>query len=183
MQKVYANLDGDLGKLIQNRINTKKYFTIGEIKAILGSVAIGLDEMHRNKIIHRDLKPQNIFVCDDTFKIGDLGLAGIIKTDEMFRSQKGTPAYMAPEIINQVKYSYPVDIWSLGCIAYELYELAIPFNSPVLFQLLSDITNSKYPPLSNRYSADLRSLIQCMLLKDPSKRPTSKQVIEMISNI
>jgi serine/threonine protein kinase len=86
--------------------------------------------LNEKKIIHRDLKPANIFISKSgNLKIGDLGLGREISetTDNCF-TRVGTPLYMAPEIIKGEGYMYSCDVWSLGCVAYELVELTSPFR-------------------------------------------------------
>ena len=78
--------------------------------------------MKDNKVLHRDLKLQNILLAKDgTIKIADFGLAKILKdVGELTKTFCGTPTTIAPEIIEGKSYTFPADIWSLGCIFYEL---------------------------------------------------------------
>ena len=99
--------------------------------------------MHENKIIHRDLKPENILMSSDgsSVKIGDFGISIWIKEsqnsiknkilnytrDFMKRSVAGTGIYMAPEVLLGNPYGYDCDIWSLGCIVFEMAGGVKPF--------------------------------------------------------
>jgi NIMA (never in mitosis gene a)-related kinase 1/4/5 len=81
----------------------------------------GVDYMHNRKILHRDIKPMNVFIGkSDVVKIGDLGIAKIIKNNAAAETQIGTPHFMAPEIWRNEPYSYAADVWSLGCLLYEM---------------------------------------------------------------
>jgi NIMA (never in mitosis gene a)-related kinase len=80
--------------------------------------------------MHRDLKPANIFIdSKDNLKLGDLGLGRDFtsQTMEAF-SRVGTPLYMSPEVLQGSGYDFKSDVWSLGCIAYELCALISPFK-------------------------------------------------------
>lgn len=86
-------------------------------------LAVGF--MHANHIVHRDLKPQNIFVDSDmNLKVGDFGISKLLdSTAQHCKTSAGTPSYMAPEMMESQNYSYKADIWSLGCVIYEVCAL------------------------------------------------------------
>jgi serine/threonine protein kinase len=77
------------------------------------------------KILHRDLKPGNIFLDSNSdCKLGDFGLARVMNHESQFAfTTVGTPYYMSPEQLHDQKYNELSDIWSLGCIVYELCAL------------------------------------------------------------
>ena len=84
--------------------------------------------LHKKRITHRDLKPQNILLEGDFVKICDFGFAKEMSASTNFlRSIKGTPLYIAPEIIEPNPYTHKVDIWSFGIILYELATGKTPF--------------------------------------------------------
>jgi NIMA (never in mitosis gene a)-related kinase len=86
--------------------------------------------MHEKRIMHRDLKPANIFINGNSdLKVGDLGLSRQLssQTFEAF-SRVGTPLYMSPEVLQGKGYDWKSDVWSLGCIAYEMCMLRSPFR-------------------------------------------------------
>jgi len=87
--------------------------------------------MHSNNILHRDLKTLNIFLTkDNKIKLGDLGVAKILEDPENFVTSKvGTPYYLSPEVCEDRPYNNKSDIWSLGCILYELCSLHHPFEA------------------------------------------------------
>lgn len=77
------------------------------------------------------MKPGNIFLdANNDAKVGDFGLARVMNQDSMFaQTHVGTPYYMSPEQINEQKYNEKSDIWSLGCIIYEMAALRPPFKA------------------------------------------------------
>ena len=118
------------------------------IAQITKKILEGLKYLHQNKIIHRDLKPENILMSYDanSVKIGDFGISLWINENQnklqnkilnytrdfMKRSVAGTGIYMAPEVLLGTPYGYDCDIWSLGCIVFELAGGIKPFctNEP-----------------------------------------------------
>jgi serine/threonine protein kinase len=85
--------------------------------------------MKDNNVIHRDLKTENILLTKDkNIKISDFGLARLLTSlSEMASTECGTPTTIAPEILEGKKYTYSADIWSLGCVFYELWVGVSPF--------------------------------------------------------
>lgn len=91
----------------------------------------GFGELVKNGIIHRDLKPENILIKDDMLKIADFGLAKHSENNSFLKTKVGTPAYMAPQILNEEVYTYKCDIWSLGVMTYEMVVGQIPWDFKV----------------------------------------------------
>ena len=87
--------------------------------------------MKDNKVMHRDLKTHNILLTKEkVIKIADLGFATYLSNISKMTSTKcGTLSTMAPEVIKGDRYTFSADIWSLGCILYELYIGYSPFWS------------------------------------------------------
>jgi len=115
--------DGDLESKIQKNIKSKGTFNEMELWKWLIQIINGLKYLHDNKIMHRDLKCANIFLMKNgTLKLGDLNVSKIVKMG-MCSTQTGTPYYASPEVWGDKPYDYKSDIWSVGCIIYELCAL------------------------------------------------------------
>ena len=99
-------------------------------KFYAAEVLLGLDHLHSNGIVYRDCKPENILLDDaGHVRISDLGLALEIPEGEVVRGRVGTVGYMAPEIIDNEKYTFSPDYFSLGCLVYEMIEGRAPFRA------------------------------------------------------
>lgn len=99
----------------------------------------GLKVLHEKKIIHRDLKSANIFISGNIIKIGDFNISKIVKSSFVISSQTGTPYYASPEVWAEKPYDYRTDIWSLGCIIYELCSYRPPFLGMTADELYKNI--------------------------------------------
>lgn len=124
-------------------------------------LCLALKHVHDRKILHRDLKSQNIFLMKNgMIKLGDFGIARVLKhTTEMARTAIGTPYYLSPEICENQPYNNKSDIWSLGCILYEIMTLKHAFEAGNMKGLVMKILRGHYPPVPSFYSADLKKLI------------------------
>ena len=170
---------GDLSQKIQKQ--GKRLFSEEEILHYFTQIALALKYMHDRKILHRDLKGQNVFLCKDgKVKLGDFGIAKVLDcTAQLCQTQIGTPYYLSPEICEGKKYSSKTDIWSLGCILYELCTLKHPFDATNMNALLACIIRGRYAPISTQYSSELRGLVAKMLTKDPKARPSINAIVNM----
>ena len=130
-------------------------------------------------IIHRDLKPENVFLTNgSTVKLGDFGLSKLLSAHDFASTYVGTPFYMSPEICSSERYSGKSDIWSLGCIMYELCTLEPPFNARSHLELIQKIRLGKVKPLPSRYSKELGMIIATCLRVNPDERPDTAQMLQ-----
>lgn len=114
---IFEYIDYDLMRYIN---------THGNVFPLIKQLVDGIYYLHTHNIIHRDLKPTNILVSKDgILKIADFGLARVISPmDFTYSSEVVTLWYRAPELlIGNTDYLYEIDIWSLGCIIYEMITL------------------------------------------------------------
>ncbi|PTB64730.1 kinase-like protein [Trichoderma citrinoviride] len=131
-------------------------------------------------ILHRDLKPENVFLGEDnSVKLGDFGLSKMIKSQDFASTYVGTPFYMSPEICAAEKYTLKSDIWSLGCIIYELCAREPPFNAKTHFQLIQKIKEGRVAPLPEMYSPELNQVIKDCLKVNPDRRPDTAQLVHL----
>ncbi|KAG6030486.1 hypothetical protein E4U19_000461 [Claviceps sp. Clav32 group G5] len=131
-------------------------------------------------VLHRDLKPENVFLGDDnSVKLGDFGLSKMIKSQDFASTYVGTPFYMSPEICAAEKYTLKSDIWSLGCIMYELCAREPPFNAKTHYHLIQKIKEGKVATLPAMYSPELNTVIRDCLRVNPDRRPDTAQLLEL----
>lgn len=139
-------------------------------------IILAMEHMHKRKLLHRDIKPANIFITQSGLvKIGDLGCCALLKKpDETCSSDYGSPLYLGPEVWQLGTCSHKSDIWSVGCVVYELLAGSPPFEAP---ELAYKVLTAAPPPLPERYSAGLRELVFDMLQKDPEVRPSAAELL------
>ncbi|KAF2149637.1 kinase-like protein [Myriangium duriaei CBS 260.36] len=131
-------------------------------------------------ILHRDLKPENVFLGDgNAVKLGDFGLSKIISSHDFASTYVGTPFYMSPEICAAERYSLYSDIWSLGCVIYELCSREPPFNAKTHFDLIQKIKIGKVAPLPRNYSRELSEVITACLQVNPNSRPDTAALLNL----
>lgn len=143
-------------------------------------VLLGLAYLHQHNIVHRDIKCANILVdSTGTVKLADFGASVSIQTLSNSSSLKGTPYFMAPELIKQENPGKPLDIWSIGCTAIEMLSGVPPWSdikesAAVMFHIaMSDEPPELPPDLSQEAVAFIRT---CML-RNPAERPTAEQLL------
>jgi NIMA (never in mitosis gene a)-related kinase len=116
---------------------------------------------------------------DNSVKLGDFGLSKMIKSHDFASTYVGTPFYMSPEICAAEKYTLKSDIWSLGCIIYELCAREPPFNAKTHFQLVQKIKDGRVAPLPEMYSPELNQVIRDCLKVNPDRRPDTAQLLNL----
>ena len=176
----YAD-DGDLQSKIFYQKKIRSYFKEKTIWSYFIQMVKGLKILHDNNVMHRDLKSANIFLMKNGIcKLGDLNISKLYKDGylNLKNSQMGTPCYAAPEVWNDKGYSFKSDIWSLGCILYELCTLHLPFGERNIKEVYFNIMNGEYNNIPNHFSKDLGIIINLLLQIDPRKRPTCSDILE-----
>ncbi|KAM6341937.1 serine/threonine-protein kinase Nek5-like [Podargus strigoides] len=171
----------DSGDLMK-RINMQHgvLFDEDQILSWFVQISLGLKHIHDKKILHRDVKTENIFLSNNgkVAKLGDFGIARqLSSTMEFARTCVGTPCYLSPEICENRPYNNKTDIWSLGCVLYELCALKHPFEGCSLHQLVLKICRGCFHPVSPNYSYDLRILISQLFKISPRDRPSINSIL------
>nr|XP_020754638.1 serine/threonine-protein kinase Nek5 isoform X1 [Odocoileus virginianus texanus] len=170
---------GDLMKRIRRQRGV--LFSEDQILSWFVQISLGLKHIHDRKVLHRDIKTQNIFLSKNGMvaKLGDFGIARVLNnTMELARTCVGTPYYLSPEICQNKPYNNKTDIWSLGCVLYELCTLRHPFEANNLQQLVLKICQAHVPPISPRFSRDLQFLISQLFEVSPRDRPSINSILK-----
>ena len=170
--------DYDLKQFIQNYKNKGELIEEDIIKDIIIQICDALKIIHENKIIHRDLTPDNIFIDkNNKIKIGDFGIAKILTTSNNYTiSRIGKEHYFAPEIIKGEKYNNKVDIYSLGCIIYELFTLNEYYTD-------KEIDKNEAKINIDIYNKKWQDLIDLLLQENCNERPDAQKIYDYIIKI
>ena len=125
------------------------------------------------------MKSANIFLYkDQTAKLGDLNVSKVAKKGLLY-TQTGTPYYASPEVWKDQPYDLKSDIWSMGCVLYEMCALVPPFRADDMNGLFKRVLKGQYPAIPSHYSMDMRQLIKTLLQVSPAARPNCDQILEM----
>ncbi|XQJ24771.1 protein kinase, putative [Leishmania guyanensis] len=136
---------------------------------------------HDHSVIHRDIKPGNILVSTDTkvLYLGDFGSAKTLSISNVTSTFVGSPMWISPEVLLGTSYSYAADVWSMGCVFYEMATLRKPFSAPSFAHLVQQITWGHITPLPPHVAQEVRSIIHSMLVLDPAQRVTAREALEV----
>lgn len=163
---------GDLLQKISLIKKRKTHFPEPEIWQIFIQTLNGLKALHDLSILHRDIKSANVYLFQNgTIKIGDMNVSKVAKLGLLY-TQTGTPYYASPEVWKDCPYDSKSDIWSLGCVIYEVASLNPPFQATDMKSLYRRVTLGDFPPIPSIYSEDLMKLIRMLLRTDPKQRPS-----------
>lgn len=140
---------------------------------------LALKYLHDKHILHRDLKTQNLFLtAENRLKVGDFGISRVLdSTCALAKTCIGTPYYMSPEVCSERPYSWASDIWSMGCVLYELYMLRVPFEAQSIRQLMQRIVRGLIPRCT-RAPAEMQQLCFELMSRDPKQRPSAAMILE-----
>ncbi|GMH60327.1 hypothetical protein TrST_g5641 [Triparma strigata] len=166
-------------------------FSVNVVKSYLKQTLSGLAYLHKNHIIHRDMKGANLLVDNNgTVKLADFGASkkmsdeGTLNGSQMTASMKGTPYFMAPEVMSHEKYGRKADMWSTGGVAFQMITGEAPWKSlglrtPVaLFYHIQ--TGDEPPPLPEKVKKECPGLCRIILrcfARDPAKRPKALELL------
>ncbi|XP_030007836.1 serine/threonine-protein kinase Nek3 isoform X2 [Sphaeramia orbicularis] len=168
---------GDLLHRIQQQKTAQ--FCVDDILKWFAQMCAGTKHIHDKRVLHRDLKAKNIFLTDNgTIKLGDFGSACILNSSKAFaQTYVGTPYYVAPEIWDNKPYNNKSDVWSLGCVLYELCTLRHPFQASSWKSLILKVCRGAYPPLPNHLPYELQYLVKQMFKTNPKDRPSLQTIM------
>jgi len=168
-----------------DRIVEKGHFSEKNAANIIKQITNSLDYLHSNNIVHRDLKPENLLYVDkegDRIMLVDFGLAKQIKGGGALSTPCGSPAYVAPEVLERKPYGAEVDWWSLGVILYILLCGFPPFHDEHnnLKRLYKKIKKGNFQfvsPYWDTISDEAKDLVKNLLNTDPKERFAAKEVL------
>ena len=170
---------GDLSQRIEEQKKRNKYFNERDIWRIFVQLVKGLKSLHDINILHRDIKSSNIFLFSDgTAKLGDLNVCKILSKDVLGKTQAGTPSFAAPEVWMEKPYGLKSDIWSLGCVLYEIVTLKCPFVGNNVVDLYNKILIGEFHKIPKKFSHDLSYIIEHMIKFEPEKRISCDEILE-----
>ncbi|XP_069474383.1 rhodopsin kinase GRK7 isoform X2 [Ambystoma mexicanum] len=154
--------------------------TISRVVFYTAQVTCGLLHLHAMNILYRDMKPENVLLDDNgNCRLSDLGLATKVSENKPINQRAGTNGYMAPEILKEENYSYPVDWFALGCSIYEMIAGRTPFKD---FKEKVDKDEVKRRTLESEpefhhktFTAEAKDICKQLLAKKPEDRLGSSE--------
>ena len=170
----------DRGDLYQKIVQHKKsaiLFEEADIWRIFIQLVKGLKSLHDLKILHRDMKSANVFLFSNgSAKLGDLNVSKVAKRGLGY-TQTGTPYYASPEVWKDKPYDNKSDVWSLGCVLYEMITLRPPFRAQNMEGLYNKVCKGQFSRIPDKFSDDLYKVVQFLLQVNPLSRPSCEQIL------
>ncbi|KAK1440324.1 hypothetical protein QVD17_06149 [Tagetes erecta] len=177
--KLYIFLElvpkGSLAKLYQ-----KYELQDPQVSTYTKQILNGLKYLHESYVVHRDIKCANVLIdTSGSVKLAGFGLAKAITSSDII-SRKGTPYWMAPEVVNNGSkgYGLAADIWSLGCAVLEMLTRKVPYSHLEGMQALFRVGRGELPTMPDTLSTEARDFILKCLQVNPNDRPTAVQLLD-----
>ncbi|XP_026150028.1 serine/threonine-protein kinase ULK3 isoform X2 [Mastacembelus armatus] len=173
-ENIYLILEWCSGGDLSCFIRSRRILPEGVARRFLQQIACALQFLHERNISHLDLKPQNILLSGSVLKLADFGFAQYMSPWDEKSILRGSPLYMAPEMVCHRQYDSRVDLWSVGVILYEALFGRAPFASRSYAELEEKIRSKQaieLPP-GARVSKDCRDLLLRLLERNPDTRIT-----------
>jgi serine/threonine-protein kinase len=193
---VYFVMPFESGPSLRERLAREGPLPITDALSVLRDVARALQYAHAQGVVHRDIKPENILMSGGAAVVADFGIAKAFSAAQANASSAsmtqagagiGTPAYMAPEqAVGDPETDHRADLYSFGCLAYEVFTGKPPFHDLPTHQLIAAHVGTVPPPLRTLRGdvpSGVDSLITKCLAKDPAQRPQSaSELIESLEH-
>ena len=171
----------DRGDLYQKIVEHKKsamFFEETDVWRIFIQLVKGLKALHDLKILHRDLKSANVFLLSDgTAKLGDLNVSKVVRRGLGY-TQTGTPYYASPEVWKDQPYDNKSDIWSLGCVLYEMITLRPPFRAQNMEGLYNKVIKGQFNRIPDRFSNELYEIVKLLIQINTDSRPSCDEILK-----
>ncbi len=167
------------GESLRDRLNREHRVPVRDTVRIASQVAAALEYAHRQNVVHRDIKPENIMLHGGVAMVADFGIARAAQAAGGERLTAtglavGTPAYMSPEqATGTTEADRRSDLYSLGCVVYEMLAGAPPFTASTPRQILAKHVMDEAPPLNETapdVSPDVAAVVERLLAKEPEDR-------------
>lgn len=188
------------GETLRARLRREGRLPVDEAVRVMREIALALGHAHRNGVVHRDIKPENVLLSGGVAVVADFGVAKALaaargegggeggQAGRGADAPLGTPAYMAPEqVLGDPAADHRVDLYALGCVAYELLTGAPPFAGDSSRALIQAHLEEAPEPIAQRrpdVPPALASLIMRCLSKDPAGRPGSAaEVLHVLASL
>ena len=169
---------GDLYQKIVEHKKTATFFEEQDIWKIFIQLVKGLKALHDLKILHRDLKSANVFLLKDgTAKLGDLNVSKVARRGLGY-TQTGTPYYASPEVWKDQPYDNKSDIWSLGCVLYEMITLRPPFRAQNMEGLYNKVIKGQLNKIPERFSNELFEIVKLLIQVNSDLRPSCDDILK-----
>ena len=202
--------NGDLSGVLKANKALEKPIKEEKLYEIFIQAMTSLAYIHSKKLVHRDIKPENLFISvDGCVKLGDFGVsAAILDKNEKNKNLKylddynknknknfknsiigdiiceqtvvGTPPFMSPEMLNELKYDLKTDVYSMGVTFFELCFWHLPRVPAISFEGELKLVNVAIRNNKNVYSKELVDIINKMIEIDNNKRPDSDTVLKLL---
>lgn len=174
---------GDLRQWLDDWVSRQEFMPEQMVLRLFVQMVEGIQYVHERKILHRDLKTSNMLLTRDkrVVKIGDFGIARVLDNQASVAvTMLGTPYYMSPEICKGEPYRDKSDMWSLGCVLYEMCVLRHAFESQSLLGLVYCIVSETNDPIpADRYSAAVADVVAQLLTKNADQRLSAQAVMAL----
>ncbi|CAD8066155.1 unnamed protein product [Paramecium sonneborni] len=171
--------EGTLYQRLEQQKQKQEQLEESQIIEWFTQICLAVKYIHDRRIIHRDIKTQNIFISKGEIKLGDFGISkSLINSEDLCQTAIGTPYYISPEVCQRIPYDFKSDIWSLGCMLYEMMALKHAFDAKTMEGLVLKIISGKYQPIPTCYSQELIQLLKDILHIDPQKRLNINQILD-----
>ena len=169
---------GDLYQKIKENRKSQILFEESDVWRIFIQLVKGLKALHELNILHRDLKSANVFLMKDgSVKLGDLNVSKVYRQN-MGYTQTGTPYYASPEVWNDKPYDTKSDIWSMGCVLYEMASLKPPFRAKDMEGLYKKVMEGKVIRIPTKFTNNLFKIVLLLLQVNPEKRPSCAELLQ-----
>ena len=169
---------GDLYQKIVEHKKSAMFFEETDIWRIFIQLVKGLKALHDLKILHRDLKSANVFLLSDgTAKLGDLNVSKVARRGLGY-TQTGTPYYASPEVWKDQPYDNKSDIWSLGCVLYEMITLRPPFRAQNMEGLYNRVIKGQFSKIPDRFSNELFEIVKLLIQVNTDSRPSCDEILK-----